>query len=56
MITEEKIEAHNKTVKDAVRIINRIFGEHRLFSAVRWHEEDRHNGKVTIVLSLTEIK
>lgn len=56
MITDKKIEAHNKTVEDAVRIVNKIFGEHRYFSSIEMTEENRHDGKVTIVLSLTEIK
>lgn len=56
MTTLEMIETHGNTVEEACRIINRIFGGHRYFSSIDWHEEDRHDGKVTIVLSLTEIK
>lgn len=56
MTIEEKSEAHNRTVEDACQIINRIFGEHRWFSSIDWCEENRHDGKITIVLSLTEIK
>lgn len=56
MTDEEKEQAHNETIKDACNIINRIFGEHRFFSSIDWSEENRHDGKVTIVLSLTEIK
>jgi hypothetical protein len=56
MTIDEKIEAHNRTVEDAARIINRLFGEHRYFNSIEMTEENRHDGKVTIVLSLTEIK
>lgn len=56
MTVDEKIEAHEKTIKDAVRIMNRLFGEHRYFNSVEMAEENRHDGKVTVVLSLTEIK
>lgn len=56
MTDEEKAEAHYNTLKDACKIINRIFGEHRFFGGIDWFEEDRHDGKVTIVLSLTEVK
>lgn len=56
MTIDEKIEAHNRTTNDACRIINRLFGEYRLFNSIEMTEEDRHDGKVTIVLSLTEIK
>lgn len=52
----EKSEAHSKTAENAVRIINRLFGEHRYFNSVEMTEENRHDGKVTIVLSLMEIK
>lgn len=56
MTTDEKIEAHNKTIKDTTKIINRLFGEHRYFNSIEMTEENRHDGKVTVVLSLTEIK
>lgn len=56
MTDEEKERAHDKTIEEACRIINRIFGGHRYFSSIEMTEEDRHDGKVTIVLSLTEIK
>ena len=56
MTTDEKIRAHDRTIKDATRIMNRLFGEHRYFSSIEITEEDRHDGKATIVLSLQEIK
>ena len=56
MTTDEKIRAHDRTIKDAARIMNRLFGEHRYFSSIEITEEDRRDGKVTIVLSLQEIK
>ena len=56
MTTDEKIRAHERTIKDATRIMNRLFGEHRYFSSIEITEEDRHDGKATIVLSLQEIK
>lgn len=56
MTVAEKIKAHDRTIKDATRIMNRLFGEHRYFNSIEMTEENRHDGKVTIVLSLTEIK
>ena len=56
MTTAEKIQANDRTIKEAVQILNRLFGEDRYFSSIEMTEEDRHDGKVTIVLSLTEIK
>lgn len=56
MTDEEKANAHSETAEYARNIVNRIFGEYRFFSAIEWCEENRHDGKVTIVLSLTEIK
>lgn len=56
MTDEEKAKAHDETIRKTCQIINRIFGEHRFFSDLEWCEENRHDGKVTIVLSLTEIK
>lgn len=56
MTTAEKIQANDRTIKEAVQILNRPFGEHRYFSSIEITEEDRHDGKVTIVLSPQEIK
>ena len=56
MTDAEKIEAHERTIKDATLIMNRLFGEHRYFNSIEMTEENRHDGKVTVVLSLSEIK
>lgn len=56
MTIEQKVEAHNNTRNDVLRIVDLILGGYRYYNSVEFTEENRHDDKVTYVLTFEEIK